>query len=182
MTLYVTRHGETDWNAKHLISGLAEVPLAEKGMQQAASLAARLAERQNDYRIKYILVSPLGRARKTASYIEKALGIEAVVEKRLREIDFGEFEHTSTRGAEFLAIKANPYKRFPGGESLLYAAHRIYGAIEDARARYAPDNLLFVCHGMVSSLISTYFQDYETIEEFTNSGFENCGLQAYEFK
>ena len=169
MTLYVTRHGETEWNAKHIISGLAEVPLAEKGIQQAASLAARLAEHQNDYRIKHILVSPLGRARKTASYIEKALGIEAVVEKRLREIDFGAFEHTSTKGAEFLAIKANPYKRFPG-------------AIEDARARYAPDNLLFVCHGMVSSLISTYFQDYETIEEFTNSGFENCGLQAYEFK
>ena len=182
MTLYVTRHGETDWNAKHLISGLAEVPLAEKGMQQAASLAARLAEHQNDYRIKHILVSPLGRARVTASYIEKALGIEAVVEKRLREIDFGEFEHTSTRGAEFLAIKANPYKRFPGGESLLYAAHRIYGAIEDARARYVPDNLLFVCHGMVSSLISTYFQDYETIEEFTDCRFENCGLQIYEFK
>ena len=181
MTLYVTRHGETAWNAKHLISGLAEVPLAEKGMQQAASLAARLAEHQNDYRIKYILVSPLGRARKTASYIE-ALGSEAVVEKRLREIDFGEFEHTSTRGAEFLAIKANPYKRFPGGESLLYAAHRIYGAIEDARARYAPDNLLFVCHGMVSSLISTYFQDYESIEEFTDCRFENCGLQVYEFK
>lgn len=182
MTLYVTRHGETEWNVQHKISGLAEIPLAEKGIQQAVSLAARLAERQSDYRIKHILVSPLGRARVTASYIEKALGIEAVVEKRLHEINFGTFEHTSTRGAEFLSIKANPYKRFPGGESLLYAAHRIYGAIEDARARYAPDNLLFVCHGMVSSLISTYFQDYESIQEFTDCRFENCGLQAYEFK
>ena len=181
MTLYVTRHGETEWNAEHLISGLAEVPLAEKGMRQAASLAARLAEHQNDYRIKHILVSPLGRARKTASYIEQALGIEAVVEKRLHEIDFGAFEGTSTRGAEFLAIKANPYKRFPGGESLLEAAHRIYGAIEDARTRYAPDNLLFVCHGMVSSLIATYFQDYESIEAFADCRFENCGLQIYEF-
>ena len=182
MTLYVTRHGETEWNAKHIISGLAEIPLSEKGRLQAASLAARLAERQNDYRIKHILVSPLGRARETASYIEKALGIDAVVEERLHEIDFGAFEHTSTQGAEFLAIKANPYKRFPGGESLLYAAYRVYGAIEDARTRFAPDNILFVCHGMLSVLISTYFQDYETIEEFTNSGFENCGLQAYEFK
>ena len=100
----------------------------------------------------------------------------------MHEIDFGAFEHTSTQGAEFLAIKANPYKRFPGGESLLYAAYRVYGAIEDARTRFAPDNILFVCHGMLSVLISTYFQDYETIEEFTNSGFENCGLQAYEFK
>ena len=111
MTLYVTRHGETEWNAKHIISGLAEIPLSEKGRLQAASLAARLAEHQNDYRIKHILVSPLGRARETASYIEKALGIDAVVEERLHEIDFGAFEHTSTQGAEFLAIKANPSRR-----------------------------------------------------------------------
>ena len=48
MTLYVTRHGETEWNAKHIISGLAEIPLSEKGRLQAASLAARLAEHQND--------------------------------------------------------------------------------------------------------------------------------------
>ena len=136
MKLFVTRHGETAWNAKRLISGLSDIPLAEKGIEQAQALARMLAAHQDEYQIKHIVVSHLQRACVTASYIEKALGLIAVVDKRLCEIDFGNFEKTSTRSEAFLKNKANPYKRFGGGESILHAAHRIYAAIEDAKNLY----------------------------------------------
>ncbi|EOW2630504.1 phosphoglycerate mutase family protein, partial [Enterococcus hirae] len=33
--LYVTRHGETTWNAAERVCGRADAPLTEKGQKQA---------------------------------------------------------------------------------------------------------------------------------------------------
>ena len=41
--LYVTRHGETTWNVQGLVCGRADVPLTEKGRQQAVALAEKVA-------------------------------------------------------------------------------------------------------------------------------------------
>ena len=43
MKLYVARHGETTWNKEHKICGRTEVPLTEKGWEQAAALAERVS-------------------------------------------------------------------------------------------------------------------------------------------
>lgn len=40
--LYVTRHGETTWNAQGLVCGRADVPLTEKGQMQAQKLAEKV--------------------------------------------------------------------------------------------------------------------------------------------
>ena len=42
MSLYVTRHGETDYNVKDLVCGISEAKLTEKGIEQANRLAHSL--------------------------------------------------------------------------------------------------------------------------------------------
>ncbi|MCM8788139.1 MAG: histidine phosphatase family protein, partial [Candidatus Omnitrophica bacterium] len=37
-TLYLVRHGETDWNVKGLIQGHSDIPLNKKGEAQARQL------------------------------------------------------------------------------------------------------------------------------------------------
>ena len=36
MNFYFTRHGETEWNVKKKIQGTTDIPLDEKGIQQAS--------------------------------------------------------------------------------------------------------------------------------------------------
>ena len=62
MKLYVARHGETEWNALNKVCGRTDLPLTEKGFQQAE----KLAERTENLGIDIIIASPMLRARQTA--------------------------------------------------------------------------------------------------------------------
>ena len=42
MSLYITRHGETDYNVKNLVCGISDARLTEKGIEQAKKLAVSL--------------------------------------------------------------------------------------------------------------------------------------------
>ncbi len=44
-TLYLTRHGETLFNAQHRIQGWCDAPLTERGRAQARAMGATLRER-----------------------------------------------------------------------------------------------------------------------------------------
>lgn len=59
-TFYVLRHGETDWNIKGLCIGSTDIPLNEKGIEQAHNVASLLSDL--DLGIKTICHSPLRRA------------------------------------------------------------------------------------------------------------------------
>ena len=65
MRLYLVRHGETVWNFENRIQGASDVPLNEKGREQAQDLANKLQE------IKFfkIFSSPLVRALETAKIL-----------------------------------------------------------------------------------------------------------------
>ena len=43
MILYVTRHGETDYNVQKRYTGSTDIPLNIKGVQQAEELANKLS-------------------------------------------------------------------------------------------------------------------------------------------
>ena len=46
MIVYFIRHGETDFNKRCLIQGMSDIPLNDKGIQQAG-IAAEWFEKQN---------------------------------------------------------------------------------------------------------------------------------------
>ncbi len=181
MKLFITRHGETDYNAKALLSGTSEAMLTDKGKEQARALADKMLAEKEKMNIKTIFVSPLQRARDTSSYIEKALGIEAIVDSRISEIDFGDLEGASWPSDEFLYVRDNPFVRFPNGESLLGAAHRAYSFIEEVKQKYKNQdgNILFVCHGLITVLMTTFFNDLSQ-EEFAKLRIKNCALLEFD--
>ena len=113
MKLYITRHGETMRNAEQRILGRTDDPLSEKGKQQAAELA----EKMKDIDIDLIFTSPLSRAKETAQTIADVKGMSLIVDDRLIETDFGDFEGRPRNLEAYQAAKRDHFKRYPNGES-----------------------------------------------------------------
>lgn len=88
MKLYMIRHGETDWNKKRKLQGQVDIPLNEYGRHLAELTAPALADVAFD--IAY--TSPLKRAEETARLVLGEREIPVVLEPRIMEISFGEFE------------------------------------------------------------------------------------------
>ncbi|MGN6576146.1 MAG: histidine phosphatase family protein [Nocardioides sp.] len=83
--LVVLRHGRTAWNEAGRAQGHADVPLDDLGHEQAAAAAPYLASLEP----VALWTSDLARARQTAAYVEKATGLAATEDPRLREYDVG---------------------------------------------------------------------------------------------
>ncbi len=90
MKLYLTRHGETDWNLAARIQGSTDIELNATGIRQAEELAAALI-REQIHPLK-IYSSPLKRAEKTAQVLSDALNVPVEVLSGLTEINFGSWE------------------------------------------------------------------------------------------
>lgn len=175
MRIYVARHGETDWNAENRICGRTDLPLNGNGLEQAEALAENALGRG----IEVIVSSPMLRARQTAAAVGEALGLPVEIDGRLIEQDYGSFEGTSRFGQEFLQNKRQFAVRYPGGESHMRVAHRVYGLLDDVREKYAGKTVLLVCHGGVARVIRSYFLDM-TNETFFRYGMGNAALEMYE--
>ena len=61
--LYVVRHGETEWSANGRHTSVTDLPLTERGEQQARALVGHLDP--DDFQL--VLSSPRRRARDTAA-------------------------------------------------------------------------------------------------------------------
>lgn len=86
MKIYLIRHGETDWNLEGRLQGREDIPLNEKGREQAAFSGRAL----RDSNIRLVLTSPLSRARETAEIIAEIIGVNHVfIEEGIIERDFG---------------------------------------------------------------------------------------------
>ena len=72
-TVYLARHGETEWNRIGRWQGATDIPLSDVGRAQARLLADRLRDR----RIARVHASQLSRALETAQIIAARLGAPA---------------------------------------------------------------------------------------------------------
>lgn len=175
MKLYITRHGETMRNAEQRVLGRTDDPLSEKGLAQAAKLAENLKDTEFDY----IFSSPLTRAKQTAQAVAESKGMEVIVDERLIETNFGDFEGVPRYCEEYQAAKRDHFKRYPNGESYFDMAYRIYDFLFMLKREYADKRVLVVSHGGVCRIICNYFHDMEN-EEFVSHAFPNCGIEHFE--
>jgi broad specificity phosphatase PhoE len=100
MRLILVRHGETPWNVTLQYQGQANIPLNERGLEQASRAAARLTR----YGVTRLYSSDLARAWQTAEVIGATLGLTPVAMPELREIDVGQWEGLTPEEL---------YRRFP---------------------------------------------------------------------
>lgn len=84
----LVRHAESEHHVRGLTGGWTDTPLTALGHEQARRLASRLHHELGDRPIR-VLTSDLRRARETADHVSAALGIEPVLDRRLREYNNG---------------------------------------------------------------------------------------------
>ncbi len=174
MRIFAARHGQTQWNRENKVCGRTDIPLTEAGFAQAELLAEK-AEKMG---LDLIIVSPMLRARQTAAPVAKRCGIPVYVDDRLIEQDYGIFEGVDRRDPGFLANKRQFAVRYPGGESMMDVAHRVYSLLEELKREYPDKRVLLVCHGGVCRLIRTYFEDM-TNDEFFLYSEDNAAIREY---
>ena len=145
----LVRHGETDWNLAGRFQGRSDVPLNQKGVEQANALASALRREC----LCAIYSSPLVRAKETARLI-KAFHPSAPLyeDEGLVEMDLGEFEgiegpRWAEKHAEFRqAWRDNPASvTMPGGESLKEVQARAVAAMERITHSHPPGSTLLIC-------------------------------------
>jgi isoleucyl-tRNA synthetase len=89
----MARHAESQGNVDKIYQG--KVPgtdLTERGQKQAKDLGKRVLAASETHTIKAVYCSPLNRTRQTAEAIAAATGAPLIVDDRLKEVDFGEYE------------------------------------------------------------------------------------------
>jgi broad specificity phosphatase PhoE len=168
--LLLVRHGETQWNLDQRVQGHHDVPLTERGIQQAQRLAAWLS----DEPLEAIYSSDLIRARATAEVLaDERLPVNT--DARFREGGFGLFEGLTTTEIqdrypeEFRLWREGAVDhRPPGGETLEALRERCVAGARDALANHGGQTIMIVAHGgpvrvMVCGLLGLDIRHYPQI-------------------
>jgi probable phosphoglycerate mutase len=139
-TLYLIRHGETDWNAQKRLQGRKDIPLNALGRQQAAEAGLCLKWLLGDPSHVDFVASPLLRTRETMSILRECMGLPAEDyrhDHRLLEIDFGDWEGLTWAEIEaqhpllHSAREADPFGFIvPNGENYPMVFERITSALD----------------------------------------------------
>ncbi|KAJ1823015.1 hypothetical protein LPJ56_000365 [Coemansia sp. RSA 2599] len=155
IVLYLARHGETDANANGVMQGsLINLPLNERGRQQAALLAAEMSSKQLDW----IVSSEMDRAVQTADAVAQLCpGVPVSREQRLHEVSSGILDGKLVKDCRHLVRQVdlewrmgNLDAKVSGGESANEISVRLLAAFADIldEARRRHYQRVFVCsHG-----------------------------------
>lgn len=150
-TLYLIRHGETDWNRTKRWQGHADVPLNERGQQQAQLLAQYM--RREGIHFDAIYSSDLTRAYQTAWELGAALRVAVQLLPALREIDVGTWsgltiEQVREQYPVEVALLDEGQDIPRGGAESLYAlSKRVVDTVESLTAQHPNGMLALVMHG-----------------------------------
>jgi broad specificity phosphatase PhoE len=149
-TVYLARHGETDWNRQGRWQGHTDIALNDQGRLQAHALGQAVIARG----LGRISSSDLARARETAEIVAGLLGVPTVsADARLRERGFGLFEgltreECETRFPEEWARYKADGGSPPGGEPRDHVMERMRaGILALAEEPGAETASLAVSHG-----------------------------------
>lgn len=188
MIVYVTRHGQTQWNALGKLQGRKDIELNEFGREQALITSKKIKEEKIDI----IITSPLKRARETAEIINRQFDVEIFEDDRLMERCYGDFEGITKSE---LKEKKKQYPEINDAcnylkninifnmETMQDLCARIYEFLDEITIKYKEKNVLIVTHGSASIPIKCYFMKYpleKLVDREKIKGLENCEIVEFE--
>ena len=178
MKIYLTRHGQTDYNKKRMMQGRSDIPLNEVGIAQAEARRKSLG----DIKFDAVYSSPLCRAVKTASIIGNVPEEEIIKDERIIEANFGKYELMNYYGT---GIPMMLYWSFPevfkapaGVETIQEMIERTSSFLKELEQKDY-ENVLVACHGGIIRPIRGYLENKK-------SGIiwrprpKNCEIFVYE--
>jgi len=155
LKVYLLRHGETAYNADgNRYCGRTDIELTAKGLRQAKFVFEQL----RDTKIDAVYSSPLFRAKRTAEIASG--GREVMVDERLIEVDFGDWEGKTKE--EFIAENAflwdnwmnAPENNKAGGtgESATEIVARVSSFFDEMISRHENQTIMVVGHNGINRL------------------------------
>lgn len=155
VTLYLVRHGETDWNLAQRYQGQRDIPLNETGRTQARRNGASLKKLLPAISSADFVSSPLGRAVETMELLRSEMQLDPLAyrrDSRLLELNYGHWEGhlaSSLVNTDPLGVAAkakDPFGWRPrGGESYADLMVRISAWLETIE-----HDTVAITHGGVS--------------------------------
>jgi broad specificity phosphatase PhoE len=179
--IYLTRHGETEWNTLRRMQGHMDSPLTEMGKQQGQWLSERL----KTVEIDHIYSSPSGRAMQTSELINVHKGLKINASDHFKEIFLGNWEGRTTVEIEsfdldrFEKFWHNPEEFIPtDGESFQEIIERTSLEMEAVAKKHEGQTVLIVAHAVVLKSLIAYVENKELKDfwkgPFMNSTCLNC--------
>ena len=176
--IYITRHGETEWNVAGRIQGHTDVSLSERGQEQARMLARRLST----VPIDAVYSSDLSRAAETARVALGERDVPITFTEELREYNKGVFEGLTE--AEYREKYPELYEPSmvndldfapPGGETIRETSRRLAGIVQRVKDAHLDQSTLIVGHGgsLRAGIVSLLDLPLEANWKFAMS---NCAL------
>ncbi|MEG0366671.1 MAG: histidine phosphatase family protein [Coprobacillus sp.] len=178
VTLYVTRHGETELNKAKKIQGWIDSPLTETGIQQAKDLSKRL----ENIEFSNVYSSPSQRAIDTAKNILPNADIKQ--DERLKEMNFGSLEgqdssRTFEKGIDYAFEEG--WKDY-GGEDFYILGERAMKALDEIVKDESNKgkNVLISTHGM--TILSLIYEIDPSVGDTIEGSIENCSITKITYK
>ncbi len=154
--IVIVRHGETEFNKLGIFRGRTDVPLNDRGREQAALAAGALAAEP----IAAVYSSPLVRALDTAGAIAAKHGLTPIVDPAFDNIDLGEWQGVEKALVEreqpdlwALWMNDPDSLRIPGGESLADVRGRAHRRAVELVREHAGKRIAVVSHRSVAKLL-----------------------------
>lgn len=179
-TLYIMRHGRTDWNDQKRLQGQTDIPLNDTGREMAAEAGKRYA----DVPFDVCWCSPLVRAKETAELLLSGRDVPIYFDERLKEVAFGEYEGI----ANSFQIPNCPVNEFffhpeeyttavPGGENVNELLARTGSFYREVVVPLLEEgkHVLIVGHGAMNMSMICNVWELPT-KDFWKTGIENCKL------
>lgn len=161
-TLYLTRHGETEWNVEGKLQGHNDSPLTKLGKRQAQWLGVSLKNIEFDA----IYSSSSPRAFHTAEIIRDKRKLDVIPSEKLMEIHLGSWkgetwsEIERNHHDEFITFWSSPhlYKSTNGGENFHQLRDRLIPEVNEIISKHNGGNVLIVTHAIALKVIMAYFK------------------------
>lgn len=166
MSLYLARHGKTDWNIARRWQSSTDIPINDIGRGQARQLAGLIKSQKIVF--GRVLCSPLVRARETAEILTNDIGPTPEIDERLTELDFGLFE--GRLEADLRAELGHTYDEWkkrmylnpaPRGESILDVAQRVNPLL--SILLQSSEHILLVAHQVVNMALKATMSNCFTV-------------------
>ncbi len=183
--LIFVRHGETIWSRtqQHTFRGRIDIPLNERGIQQARSVGQLL----KDKNIQYIYSSPLKRALDTAKEITRFHKLKIRIHEGFIDLDFGDWQgklHEDIKRQypeHYQKWLVEPHKmKFPNGENLDIVRSRIESAIKELYSQHKSGSIVITTHGAVLRVILCYLHGVGN-DRYWDFSMDNCAVTIAEF-
>jgi uncharacterized phosphatase len=145
VSIFLLRHGETDWNTNDRCQGHTDIPLNETGKKKIEQVAFNFKKSIGD--INYIISSPLSRANESALIFSNSIGYkgEIIIDKLFIERNFGLAEGLLGEEIKFMF----PDLEVPEMEPEKNVFSRAIQGLNYYDSIYSDANILIVTHGAV---------------------------------